>query len=711
MRTKFTILLLLISSLMFGQGANYVWPISGAKTGSDLLYTPQSYVDTELNFDGLYIAAPYGTEVVSPVDGEIQDLFVEYKTRLDYTSMTDVGRGLSFNEALKSRRKNASSRFNTIYICGTISILTKSGEVIHITGLEGDLKFKTGEKIKAGEPLGTVGYSYHKIAEPSIGLFILKNKKPSDPMSPFGLRTSFIPPKESVVLDSITKEQAHKDLDILFGATEELLPSLYKIVTQEEYAQLKVDMLAKIDAIKTNKISTYQFRRFVTHIFNNKIHDSHISVYPYSWVKNGIPDAQPGVFIGWEDGVLKLYLTSEEYGENVGKEIVEVNGVSADSAMVLAMSGINSYDADVRSMVDYRLAYNAFGALAKFDKDDNLVFDMSFKFADGSSVDIPQVTDGLKETYKLHKYILTNKSDRGFDTKMINSSTAYLGISTFSLSDAAVDEIGLFVDSVSKARIPNFIVDVRNNPGGAVDKLERIFSYFTMDTVEVSSYSRVNKVANFDYLDYTMNYAGEDTLFHGFALKDGEEGYFGNFSKNVMEPDSLINYRGRLYVLTNENSGSAATVFPAMVVRSHRGMVVGRETQSAYHYITAVKFADLRLPNSTLTIRLPLVEEWFDTVVNERVPFGRGVVPDYEIPITHSELLSENGDVILNKTLELIDKGVYIDENNPFDMGENSSFDAVAEIKDNMIITLSLLAISALLLGFLLGNRKRRRRR
>lgn len=49
-----------------------------------------------------------------------------------------------------------------------------------------------------------------------------------------------------------------------------------------------------------------------------------------------------------------------------------------------------------------------------------------------------------------------------------------------------------------------------------------------------------------------------------------------------------------------------------------------------------------------------MVESYFDTVVNERVPFGRGVIPDYYVPITIDEICSAEGDSILEKALELI---------------------------------------------------------
>ena len=46
-------------------------------------------------------------------------------------------------------------------------------------------------------------------------------------------------------------------------------------------------------------------------------------------------------------------------------------------------------------------------------------------------------------------------------------------------------------------------------------------------------------------------------------------------------------------------------------------------------------------------------------MVNERFPYGRGVLPDYEVKLVLDELSSSN-DTILDYTLQLIRDGKYI---------------------------------------------------
>jgi hypothetical protein len=42
-----------------------------------------------------------------------------------------------------------------------------------------------------------------------------------------------------------------------------------------------------------------------------------------------------------------------------------------------------------------------------------------------------------------------------------------------------------------------------------------------------------------------------------------------------------------------------------------------------------------------ISFRVPLMQVVFDNVVNSRVPYGRGVLPDYYVPLTLDEVTSE----------------------------------------------------------------------
>ena len=121
--------------------------------------------------------------------------------------------------------------------------------------------------------------------------------------------------------------------------------------------------------------------------------------------------------------------------------------------------------------------------------------------------------------------------------------------------------------------------------------------------------------------------------------------------------------------ILSSKSLSCATVFPAVLVRNRRGVSVGRETGSAYHFINAFELAQIILPNTRRTVSIPMVKVVFDTTVCERTPWGRGLLPDYELPLTYNEvIMGADGetDVMLEYALQLIADGKYLSAEDPF---------------------------------------------
>ena len=84
-----------------------------------------------------------------------------------------------------------------------------------------------------------------------------------------------------------------------------------------------------------------------------------------------------------------------------------------------------------------------------------------------------------------------------------------------------------------------------------------------------------------------------------------------------------------------------------------------------------------------------MVKTVFDTVVNNTFPWGRGVLPNYEVKLTLEELAYENGDTILNYTKTLISENKYIIEQ------EETSSETVSETTNK---TKQAIAVATLLL-------------
>ncbi len=643
----------------------HMWPIERAKVGEGIIYAPQSYIDGELNFAGLYITAPEGTAVVAPTGGTIRSLTVSYNPTLSTSQSWRIDEGNSIDRQRETiiGSGQLDNAIDSRYLCGEVGLLADDGCTIWIGGLASEHVFKTGQRIERGEVLGRVAHSYCKIAEPSIELSVDKGGRPADPMTPFGLRTTFVAPDEIKPVVSLTREQATEDFTIYVDALRECFVGLHNVISPEEFDAFTRRTLADI-AAHPGDIPYADFRAIIERS-TARIHDSHISLYPAQWrvERPGGPSKAPGVWFGFFSDTLRVSNAIAEHRELVGHRIAAINGIAADSIRRIILAEIGSYDAATESYKAYALAtprgFPIFLLEPWVGDDCNLLLTL----ADGSMVDIPGV-DRPQYVHSMATFPNLNRHRAGFATRMQTDSVAYLGLGTFGLNQVQVESIGAFIDSISRARVPNLVVDVRNNGGGTSEVISRLYSYIAGREMTLHGFSRVGSNGRYTSFAHSLNQIADSEPFADYLPSD--EGFVKRSTEGiVVRADSLINYRGRIFMLTNENSVSAATLFPAMLVRNHRGVTVGRETRGAYHFMNAVKFVEVRLPTSLIVVRLPLIETHFDTVVNERVPYGRGVMPDYPMPLSLAEMTSE-GDAMLDYTLGLIDRSEYLRGDDPF---------------------------------------------
>jgi C-terminal processing protease CtpA/Prc len=232
-------------------------------------------------------------------------------------------------------------------------------------------------------------------------------------------------------------------------------------------------------------------------------------------------------------------------------------------------------------------------------------------------------------------------------------------IALLTLSDFTLDEVQMdaIADSLMRHKnVPNLIIDVRNNPGGHIDVCNRLVSWFIdKPTKETNHYDKVNSNGVYQSFVHCMNIPADDKPFEDYVAREGQTGFYNPSSiADVIYPDSAVHYGGRVIILTDETSKSAATDFPAILVRNGRAITVGRETGTGYHYMTAVKFAHLALPHSHIEYTLPLVKSVADDTVSDRFPAKRGLMPDVEVPLTYDEFYAPEGDPVMEKALQII---------------------------------------------------------
>ena len=169
-----------------------------------------------------------------------------------------------------------------------------------------------------------------------------------------------------------------------------------------------------------------------------------------------------------------------------------------------------------------------------------------------------------------------------------------------------------FIDQVARNKSANtMVLDLRDNWGGSSDIAQKVFDLFF----------------------------SEKTIIGKFRDRKGKE-----FTLKTSGNKSA--YRGRIFLLTNRYTGSAAEVFASAIQETGRGVVIGQPTKGgvlgATHY---------KLPNG-FDIHIAI---WDYHTANGIRLEGRGVIPDVAVDLTAKDF-RENRDAVLDRANQLLQR-------------------------------------------------------
>ena len=661
----FIIALSFFCLVSFAQDGTFLWPITNTQAGENILFRPQEYIGNELNFGNLIIHAPKGSYVVAPVDGQV----IGFRYGYNHSLITSRSFGVTpvnfekdievIQQILCPNQRCFNTDIDINFVNVSLRLRLADGRAISICGLHPVRTFRTGEQVKRGDTIGTVGYFYHAIRQPAIAVAVSeRDLTVGDPMSPFGLRSTFRKPEVRPAKINLTAEEAKNDLMILVDALKEGFPGLYDFVSEQEFEARVSQALAQMQ----NGIQAVEFYDMVAGLLRI-VRDNHLAVLSR---RPPLPsDRQThfaSIYVGWLNDTLIVTRTHLQYAEHHRRQVIAVDGIPADSLREIIISYISGIEGKVESHRDFELATVALiryfqnhpntsprgNVTLMFDCGETVLFD-GFRWSPGTPSPIVPLFSDFREI-----------NTKEISLEKLSDSVAYLGLPSFGITEVQQDEIAEFIASIAELDYQHLIIDLRNNLGGPEAIIHRLFSLIAQQPFYTWTYSQVNKRGSFDFFERTTNFAGVDNLFSEYIRKEGQDGYF-SYNTEAILPNETVNFNGRVYVLTNERSNSASAVFAGLVHKYRRGVLVGRETGSMHHQIKALQTAILRLPNSQIDVNIPLVRIVFDTDTT-RIPFGRGVLPDFSLPLSLDEMAFENGDAILNFVKYLIEHGYYLKE-------------------------------------------------
>lgn len=635
------------------------WPVSGKNAGDGIIYRPQDYIGIELNFDNLFITAQEGSEIVSPVSGVISAYNYVFMTKLNHgyfykvSSKADEEQRIEISHSIWEKYKKKA---NPKCITATLSITTTQGEQYSIAGIHPVENLKTGMHLNQGDKIGTIGYYYSIIKEPAITISRNVKGHPADPMSPFGLKSTFLPKKKQYPdpKHKYTVSQLRSDFLVLRESIEEGHPGLYDYSSKQQMDSLFDKAYEQIN----KEMSLFEFYQQIRYMMA-KVRDGHIYV---SRVEEPKPfeGTKPSITFGMFNDTLRVHRVAGHINlDLIEKEIIAVDGIDANK-LKTEIRRIQKEERYIQDgFIQNTVIEDIFFYVTYLENYPLKKEGITLIFADGTERTFPFIEGKVCVNYQPQvKYQL--RPDRDIVYKRINEKTALLDINSFELSDVDEDSIRLFIKDISMNRYESLIIDVRYNQGGDFGEL---FSYLANEPYQTTIDLKVNRNDTYDFFRHCTNYTTEDRYIFPEYIWDAERnGYYMPKERlTLYQPSDSIHFSGRIYVLTDERSFSAASVFSGLMRKYKRGVIVGRETGSTYHQIYAQKYATVLLKNTGLTVRIPLVKCIYGYPENSDTPWGRGVLPDYPIAFSMDELVGDR-DVLLDYTLHLIENNMYLKE-------------------------------------------------
>ncbi|EKB03211.1 hypothetical protein HMPREF9711_02538 [Myroides odoratimimus CCUG 3837] len=254
----------------------------------------------------------------------------------------------------------------------------------------------------------------------------------------------------------------------------------------------------------------------------------------------------------------------------------------------------------------------------------------------------------------------------------LNDDTYILKITTFSLSETYAYYIlnNLFQDIKDK-NIKNLVLDIRDNGGGMLSNIPLFYSFISSEKNFKNIYKYATRVPKVNMTENLLDNNGKlantadiisenNFMSQRFDYNEQDHFYYGNsrLDDSYVEnyPQDKNAFTGKVVLLSNNNTVSAAAYFAHLFQLNKRGDIVGQETRSCSDFTTAAWFLSYKLPNTESILSLPRSEVFFNAIANKDRTC-RGVLPNHTIKADDFQKgLQQAQDAEMNLALELLKK-------------------------------------------------------
>lgn len=206
--------------------------------------------------------------------------------------------------------------------------------------------------------------------------------------------------------------------------------------------------------------------------------------------------------------------------------------------------------------------------------------------------------------------------------ELIDDSTIIFDLNTF---DLPIEDFQPMLDQLFKEidnnHVSHLIIDCRDNPGGDATLGALLFEHiYRGDYRKVGFYGyKISK----EILELQLNNGWIDQAIYDEQIKHIGEVSMTSHIEEGRTFDNKYCFDGNIYLLTNENTRSAAVMFASLIKDYNAGTIIGAETgDKASGYTANYEF---ELPNTKLRAGV----SWQYIGRPSGLDTGRGLLPDY----------------------------------------------------------------------------------
>lgn len=632
-------------------------PVAGYRHRDSIIAIPGDSVAGALNKTWLILGAEEQSPVVAPYDGVLIFFrFTYWHTFSEYLSWnlrSETQQELNAQLELIANENELSQQFiNATFILSTDAV------DVTLSGFKPRPGFKLGDSIRKGDTLGTVDYFSPLVQQPAVALTISGKNHNCDPLNFIGIRPKknysdlgFISPRKRFSVAEMKNE-----LDILYDLLKEATPTVHDFQRKESFdslyqtlrAQLNTPLLHQDYIDVLNKLMRFVRDPNAT-IHYEKQQNTFRELYLYP-VQFGI--------LGDSLVVTHNFLNIKQLN---GAPILAVDGDPAPSIMsfirMQTRSAVNPYNIggyspELQQMNEFTRGGYIYYRWYHRNKATHGISLTLRNGETGNYEQLPEEYGYSDEIPPIFEGYFKKLDDDTIRLQNLSRNVALITLPRLDFGALQLARIEEFIDSIQHEGCANLIIDVRYNQQATLKNIETIFAHLAQRPF----YSHL-------WRDICTHLATVRARYRSKIRIDKEletryEVTPDEFTLRALNPrlckPTAMTYQGNVYVLTNEFTQSLGSLFAALVRREKRGEIIGRETNSPYHMLSAPPLLHYELPHSQFEVNLPVVKMYFDTVQNGTIPFGRGVIPDYRIGYSIRELSGQAADSILAYTLALI---------------------------------------------------------